>query len=216
MDICPPIRLILADDHPLTLLGLTTLLEGEPDFSVVKTVSDGQQALCAVRELIPDILLLDIAMPLLDGYTVLKKLNAEGFAGKVVLHTFQMDDNRLLEAMQWGVRGIVLKSLPPPVLIQALRKVHAGELWLERESVSRALVNTFERDSARREVRESLTPRELEVIKTVAQGLRNQAVAERLHIQEGTVRIHLHNIYEKLGLDGRGALIAFAQRHGLT
>jgi DNA-binding NarL/FixJ family response regulator len=216
MDICPPIRLVLADDHPLTLLGLTTLLEGEPDFSVVKTVSDGQAALCVVRELNPDILLLDIAMPLLDGYTVLKKLNAEGFTCKVVLHTFQMDDNRLLEAMQWGVKGIVLKSLPPPVLIQALRKVHAGELWLERESVSRALVNTFERDSARREARESLTPRELEVIKTVAQGLRNQAVAERLHIQEGTVRIHLHNIYEKLGLDGRGALIAFAQRHGLT
>jgi DNA-binding NarL/FixJ family response regulator len=216
MEICPPIRLVLADDHPLTLLGLTALFEGEPDFSVLKTVADGQEALTVVRELDPDILLLDIAMPLLDGYAVLKKLSEEGLACKVVLHTFQMDDSRLTEAVQWGVRGVVLKSLPPPVLLQALRKIHAGELWMERQSISRALVSLFERDSTRRKASESLTPRELEVIKIVAQGLRNQAIAERLHIQEGTVRIHLHNIYDKLGLDGRGALIAYAQRHGLS
>jgi DNA-binding NarL/FixJ family response regulator len=215
MEICSPIRLVIADDHPLTLLGLTALLGGEPDFLVLRTVSDGEEALSVVRELDPDILLLDIAMPLLDGYAVLKKLSEEGLACKVVLHTFQMDESRLREAMQWGVRGLVLKSLPPPVLLEALRKVHEGELWLERESVSRALVNTFERDNAQQEARESLTPRELEVIKVVAQGFRNQAAAEHLHIQEGTVRIHLHNIYKKLGLNGRSALFAFAHRHGL-
>jgi DNA-binding NarL/FixJ family response regulator len=155
-------------------------------------------------------------MPVWDGLEVLRELHKEKLMCKTILHTYQLDDDRLLESIQWGVRGVVLKTLPPPTLLQAVRKVHAGELWLERESIGRAVANRFERDSVQRRARDLLTPRELEVIKIVAQGLRNQAIAERLYIQEGTVRIHLHNIYEKLELDGRGALIAFAQQNGLA
>jgi DNA-binding NarL/FixJ family response regulator len=200
----------------MTVLGLTALFSSEPDFSVLETVSDGRAAVRAVREFHPDVLLLDLAMPMLDGLSVLRELHTDGLACKTVLHTYQMDDDCLLEAIQWGVRGVVLKTLPPPMLLQAVRKVYAGERWLEMESVGRAWFNALERDTARRRARELLTPRELELVKIVAQGLRNQAIAKHLHIQEGTVRIHLHNIYDKLGLDGRGALIAFAQQHGLA
>lgn len=211
-----PISLVIADDHPMTVLGLTALFDGEPDFSLLGTVADGEEAIRAVRDLRPDVLVLDIDMPVQDGFAVLRELHAEGVACRPVLYTYQMDDDRLLEALQWGVRGVVLKTLPPPMLLQAVRKVHAGELWLEMEDIGRAMVNALERDTAQRRARELLTPRELDLVKIVALGLRNQAVAERLHIQEGTVRIHLHNIYQKLGLDGRGVLIAFALQNGLA
>ncbi|MGR8932820.1 MAG: response regulator [Gammaproteobacteria bacterium] len=210
-----PISLVIADDHPMMLFGLTALFEAESDFSVLDTVSNGEEAVRAVRERCPDVLLLDIVMPEPDGLTVLQILQAEGLQCKTVLHTYRLDDDRLLEAVQYGVRGVVLKTQPPPILLQAVRTVHAGDRWLEMESVGRLLVNTLERDAARRRACELLTQRELEVVKVVAQGLRNRAVAELLHIQEGTVRIHLHNIYEKLALDGRGALIAFARQNGL-
>lgn len=216
METRSPINLVIADDHPMTLLGLTALFEGEADFSLLGTASNGEEAIRAVRELHPDVLLLDIAMPMRDGFGVLRELHAEGIACKTVLHTYQMDDERLLEAMQWGVRGVVLKTLPPPMLLQAVRKVHSGEHCLDMESVGRALLNTLEHNATQRRARELLTPRELELVKIVAQGLRNQHIAKRLHIQEGTVRIHLHNIYEKLGLDGRSALIVFAQQNGLV
>lgn len=211
-----PISLVIADDHPMTVRGLIALFDSEPDFSVLDTVADGQETIRAVRELQPDVLLLDINMPVQDGFSVLRELYTRGGACKTVLYTYQMDDDCLLETLQWGVRGVVLKTLPPLMLLQAVRKVHAGEQWLEMESVGRALVNTLERDTVRRRARDLLTPRERELIKIVALGLRNRVVAERLHIQEGTVRIHLHNIYEKLGLEGRGALIVFAQQNGLA
>jgi len=216
MEASPPIRVVIADDHPITVLGLRALFEGEPDVEVVATVADGREALRAVRELRPDVLLLDIAMPELDGFEVLRELHAEGVACKSLLYTVQMDDDRLLEAMRWGLRGVFLKTMPPPMLLHAVRKIHGGGQWLETESVGRVLENLLERDVARQRFCELLTPRELELVKVAAQGLRNQAIAERLHIQEGTVRIHLRNIYEKLGLDGRGALIAFAQKNGLA
>jgi DNA-binding NarL/FixJ family response regulator len=212
MDLYPPISLVIADDHPMTTLGLKCLFDNEPDFAVLDAVTDGQQTLRAVRELKPDVLMLDISMPVLDGFGVLQQLHADGLACKTVVYTYQMDDQRLLESMQWGVCGVVLKTMPPPLLLQALRKVHAGGQWLEMESVGRVL----DRDIAQRRIYESLTPKERELIKVVALGLRSRAITERLHIQEGTVRIHLSNIYKKLNLSGRGALIAFAQQHDLA
>jgi len=212
MDATLPIRLVIADDHPTTLLGLGLLLNNDPNFSILNTSRNGHETLLAVRQFRPDILLLDINMPVLDGFAVLQTLHSEGIACKSVIYTYQIDETRLLEAMNWGVYGVVLKTLPPPMLLQALRKVHAGGKWLEMDSASRLLM----RDAAHQRLDDLLTSREIELIKIVAEGLRNQAVADRLHIQEGTVRIHLHNIYKKLGLSGRGALIVYAQQNGLT
>lgn len=212
MDATLPIRLVIADDHPTTILGLGFLFNSEPDFSILSSARDGDETLSAVRQFRPDILLLDISMPLSDGFSVLQQLHAEGENCKTILYTYQMDENRMLEAMKWGVRGVVLKTMPPPMLLQAIRKVHIGGTWLEIGSTGRLL----ERGAKQRHIGSLLTERETELVKIVAEGLRNQAIADRLNIQEGTVRIHLHNIYKKLGLSGRGALIAFAQKNGLT
>ncbi|OAI29028.1 MULTISPECIES: response regulator [Methylomonas] len=212
MDAPSPIRLVIADDHPMTLMGLSMLFGNDPEFAVVAEASDGEEALRAVRDIRPDLLLLDVNLPRVDGFDVLKTLHGESLACRTLLYTYCMDDDRLLEAMNWGVRGVVLKTMPPTLLVQAVKKVHAGGLWLEIGSVGRVL----ERDAARLKVRDLLTDREIELVKAIAVGSRNKTVAARLNIQEGTVRIHLHNIYRKLGLSGRGELIAYAQRNGLT
>ena len=212
MDATLPIRLVIADDHPATLLGLGLMLNSNPDFSILASARDGQETLQAVRQLRPDILLLDISMPVCDGFTVLEKLHTEGTVCKTVLYNYQLDENRILEAIEWGVRGFVLKTMSPLLLLQALHKVHAGEKWLEMGAANRLL----EREATQQRLGDLLTAREIELIKVVAEGLRSQAIADRLHIKEGTVRIHLNNIYKKLGLSGRGALIAFAQQNGLS
>jgi len=216
MDMHSTIGLVIADDHPMTVLGLSALFDAEADFSLLGTADNGIDVIRTVRECAPDVLLLDIAMPKQDGLSVLRELHAEKVSCKTILHTYQIDDERLVQAMQYGVWGVVMKTLPPPVLLKAVRTVYAGERWLEMDNVSRALVNKHNHDIRRKQVCELLTSRELELVKIVAKGLRNKAISEQLHIQEGTVRIHLHNIYAKLELDGRGALIAFAQQNGFT
>lgn len=216
LDTISNISLVIADDHPMTLLGLCALFDSEVGFRILGTTNNGTDTIRTVQELTPDILLLDISMPIQDGLSVLRELYSAGISCKTILHTYQIEDRQLIDAMRWGVQGIVLKTLPPPILLEAVRKVYAGKRWLQMDAIGQAFVNYLESESHQKCAYELLTPRELEVVRIVAQGLRNKAVSERLHIQEGTVRIHLHNIYEKLGLDGRGALIAYAQRNKLA
>lgn len=210
MNSSKPITLVIADDHQMTLDGLDLLLN-QPEFAVLAAVCNGRHAVQAVQQFNPDVLLLDVSMPETDGFGVLEELYGQGIVCKTVLYTYEMEDQRLLEAMAWGVRGVVLKSMSPSMLLMAIRKVYMGGQWLEMETISRMLA----RDVNQRRMMGLLSARELELVKVAAKGYKNQAIAAQLHIQEGTVRIHLHNIYQKLGLDGRGALMAFAQRNGL-
>ena len=122
----------------------------------------------------------------------------------------------MLEAVKLGARGIVLKESSPDVLIDCVRRVHRGEHWIERETVTRAFQRVLNRETAAREAGETLTPREMEIVRMVAQGLRNKAIAEQLCISEGTVKVHLHNVYEKLGVEGRLELVLCAQQKGLA
>jgi DNA-binding NarL/FixJ family response regulator len=210
-----PIRLVLVDDHPIVLQGLEQLFERHDDFEVVSCCADGATALDAVAKYQPDVLVMDLRMPGLSGLDVLRSLSAANSRCRSVLLTAIVRDSEVMEAVKLGVRGIVLKESSPDVLIDCVRRVYRGEQWIERETVTRALQRALDRDVAEREAGETLTPREIEIVRMVAQGLRNKVIAERLSISEGTVKVHLHNVYEKLGVDGRLELVLCAQQKGL-
>lgn len=212
----PPIRLVLADDHPIVLDGLENLFRLEPDFDVVARCMDGDECLAAVRRLRPDVLILDIRMPRKDGLAVLRELQREKSTTQVVLLAAELDEQDVLEALRLGVRGMVLKELAPRMLLQCVRKVHAGEQWLEKQAVGRALDILLRREAGEREAANLLTPRELEMVHMVTRGLRNKEMSERLAISEGTVKIHLHNIYRKLKVENRVELILYAQAKKLV
>ncbi|HYG65329.1 MAG TPA: response regulator transcription factor [Thermoanaerobaculia bacterium] len=216
-----PIRLILADDHPIILDGLQQLFRLEPDFEVVACCRDGEETLKALRLHAPDILVLDIRMPRGDGLAVLRalageKLAEEKPATRVVLLTAAVEENQLVEALELGVGGVVLKEMAPRLLVEAVREVHGGGRWLDQGSTHRALDKLLQREANSRETARLLTPRELEIVRMVARGLRNRAIAEQLFITEGTVKIHLHNIYQKVEVDGRLELTLYAQSRGLV
>jgi DNA-binding NarL/FixJ family response regulator len=207
----PPIRLVLADDHPIVLDGLENLFHLEPDLRVVARCGNGEQCLEAVRRYQPDVLVLDIRMPGKDGLAVLRELHREKQPAKVVLLAAALEEEEVLEALRLGVRGMVLKELAPQMVVQCVRKVHAGEQWLEKQAVSRALDTLLHREAGEREAAAILTPREIEMVSMVARGLRNREMSEQMAISEGTVKIHLHNIYRKLKVESRVELILYAQ-----
>jgi DNA-binding NarL/FixJ family response regulator len=211
-----PIRLVLADDHRLILSGLELFLRQEPDFEVLTCCYDGLETLQVVRPLRPDVLILDLCMPGKDGLAVLREIHEAEIPTRVVLLTAAMDEDSLLEAMRLGVSGVVLKEMTVPLLIQCIRKVYAGDQWLERRLIGRVVEKMLRREAGAREVAKILTPREIEIVQLVASGLRNKQIADKLAISEGTVKIHLHRSYEKLHVDSRVALLRYAQGKGLV
>ena len=177
---------------------------------------DGVEALDAVRRLRPEVLILDLKMPRLDGLAVLRAVQSERLPTRVVVLTAALEDSAVMEMVGLGVGGVVLKELAPRVLVEAVREVHAGGRWLEGRAVGRALEQMVRREAGQRQAAAQLTPREIEIVRQVASGLRNKEIAKRLGISESTVKIHLHNIYEKLGVDGRVELTLYAQARGLV
>lgn len=210
------IRVVIADDHPIVLDGLEQVFRLEPDLEVTGRCRDGEEALAAVRARAPDVLVLDVRMPRIDGLEVARRLRQEGSSTRVVLLTAALDDPQLLEAMELGVAGVVLKEKAPQLLVEAVRQVHQGGEWLDQGVVGRVLRQALRRESAVREAMRQLTPREMEIVRLVAAGKRNRAIAEVLFITEGTVKIHLHNVYEKLDLRGRLELALYARNKGLV
>lgn len=209
-------RLVLADDHRLVLEALELLLSREEDLEIVATCVDGREALAAVRRHHPDILVLDLRMPHLDGLGVLRELSASSDSPQVVVLTAGADERELVEAIRLGARGVVLKEMASRLLLQCLRKVHAGEQWLEKRSVAAALESLMRRERGAAEMRGLLTPRELSILRLLAKGLRNSEIGAQLHIGEGTVKTHLHNVYRKLKVNGRLALMRVAREKGLA
>ena len=209
------IKLILADDHRIILEGLEQLFRREKDFEVVATATTGEEALAAVREHHPQILVLDIRMPKGDGLWVLKQIHTEKLQTRVVLLTATLDEDEVLEAMQSGVSGLVLKEAAAVKLVETVKRVYRGERALEPTLVSRALERLSQREEAKKIV-EVLSRRETEIVKMVAAGLRNKEIAHKLSIGEGTVKTHLHTIYEKLGVHGRVELTTYAIERGIV
>jgi DNA-binding NarL/FixJ family response regulator len=210
------IRLVVADDHPFILDGLEQLFRAEADIEIVARTTDGEQALRAVQTYKPDVLVLDVRMPRLDGIELLRRMHELQLPTRVVLLTASLDDARLLEAFRLGASGLVLKESAPRLLVQSVRQVANGDQSWNGKAIAGALRLVLQREQAVAAASSMLTPRELEVTRMVAAGLRNKEIAFRLEITEGTVKFHLHSIYEKLQIDGRYALMSYARDHGLA
>ncbi len=220
MDRKGPIRLIIADDHPIFRDGLRRLLEAEPDMKVVGEAKDGAEAVKLARQLKPDIMLLDLAMPKHPGLEALRELSVGGANSvRVILLTAAAEKNQIVEALQLGARGVVLKDSATQLLLKAIHTVMAGEYWVGREAVSNLvqyLRNLVQSSSEMaRQKKFGLTPRELEIISAVVAGFANKEIAEYFKISEDTVKHHLSNIFDKLGVSTRLELALFAVNQAL-
>ena len=209
------IDIVLADDHPVVRRGLTQFFEEVDDLRVVAECEDGESALNEVRKHNPDVLIVDLRMPRASGLEVLRRLRSEEIQPATIILAGNISDEEVVEAMRLGAKGVVLKEMAPMLLVQCIRKVASGGVWLEKEAIGRALGKLLQGAGEAARARNVLTPREIEIVKMVAEGFGNREVAERLFISEGTVKTHLHTIYEKLGLKGRVQLVAYVRENGL-
>lgn len=209
------IRIVISDDHPLVLNGMEDLFRLEKDFELVARCANGAETLTAVRRHWPDIVILDIRFPGEDGLAITREMLAEKLPTRVILYTAEINEDQLMQAITMGVGGIVLKVMNPRLLVQCIRKVNAGEQWIEKHAARKSLEKLLMREAGAREIASLITPREIAILKMVAQGLRNKQIGEKLFISEGTVKVHMHNIYEKLQIKSRVALLHYVQEKGL-
>jgi two-component system, NarL family, nitrate/nitrite response regulator NarL len=195
-------RILLADDHPMIRTALEALLRGS-DFEIVGTSATGEEALKEYERLQPDLLLLDLQMPGGTGMDVVRALNSAGAEVKIVILTASIDDGSLIEAQALGVSGLVLKSSDPAFLLDCLERVKEGGKWIDPELQSR--IDELSGALAA-SPRPTLAPRERELIRFVSKGLRNREIAAQLGVTEGTVKVYLHAVFEKLGVSSRTEL----------
>ena len=213
------VRILIADDHPIFRDGLKRLLESERDFKVIGEACDGVEAVKMVRQLKPEILLLDLAMPRRPGLEALREMSTDATSVRVILLTAAAEKDQIVEALQLGARGVVLKDSATQILLKSIRAVMNGEYWVGRESVSnlvqylRGLVGTSSNTARQR--RYGLTPRELEIVSAVVAGYANKEIAEHFKISEDTVKHHLSNIFDKVGVSTRLELALFAVNQAL-
>jgi DNA-binding NarL/FixJ family response regulator len=213
------IRLLLADDQELVRIGFRLLLEAQDDLEVVGEAADGEQAIALARELRPDVILLDIRMPRVDGIEAIGRLQAlEPPPRVLVLTTFDLDEY-VFGALRAGAAGFLLKDAPKDALVQAIRVIHAGDALLS-PSVTRRLVEDYARRGEPTQPPEAilrdLTPREREVLVLVARGMSNAEIAERLVVSEATVKSHVGSILLKLDLRDRVQAVVLAYESGIV
>jgi DNA-binding NarL/FixJ family response regulator len=206
------IRIVLADDHPIVREGLASVLETQPDFEVVGQANDGAEAVDLVSALKPDVVLLDLEMPRLDGVQALRAMRAENANVKALVFTAFDTDERIIGAVQAGARGYLLKGAPREELFGAIRVVAQGGSTLQ-PVVAAKLMERMTGSAA--STLEPLTDREHEVLQFMAQGLQNKEIASQLHISERTVKFHVSAILAKLGAGNRTEAVRMAVQHGL-
>lgn len=213
-----PIRIVIADDHPIFRDGLRRLLDSEPGFSVVGHAANGDEAVSRVRELRPDVLLLDIAMPRGGGLETLRTLKKEAIDVRTVLVTAAIDPQQTIQALEYGARGVILKESATRLLYKCVRAVVNGEYWVGHEHVP-DIVKTLSEHKRRTEARAPaacLTPRELQIVAAVVEGTSNKQIGASLGLSEQTVKNHLSIIFDKTGVSTRLELALYALHHRLT
>jgi two-component system, NarL family, response regulator YdfI len=208
------IKILIADDHLIIRQGLRLILETENDFELVGEASDGAEALSLCKKLKPDVVLMDLRMPNMDGLTAIEKLRVEQPEIAVVILTTFNEDDLMLRGLQAGARGYLLKDTDRNTLFNTIRAAARGETLLKPEIMARVL---SQKNITKTESNEpvNLTDRELEVLTSVARGERSKEIASHLGISERTIKAHLASIYNKLGVDSRAAAIAVAAQKGL-
>ncbi len=204
------IRIVVADDHPVVRDGLVAILSTQPDFAVVGEAGDGAAALAQVAALAPDVLLLDLEMPGLDGVAVLQELRRHGASVRALVFTAFDTDERILGAVRAGAAGYLLKGAPRDELFSAVRVLHAGGSTLQ-PLVASKLMRQVQTPAATI----ALTERETEVLGLIAQGLPNKLIAAQLGISQRTAKFHVSAILEKLGARNRTEAVTLARGHGL-
>jgi DNA-binding NarL/FixJ family response regulator len=213
----PPIRVLLADDHPLFRKGIASLLSAEPGFEIVGEASNGQEAIEKALDLMPDIILMDISMPGMNGLEATQRIKQEIPYVRIVILTVSDEDQNLFEAIKNGAQGYLLKKIDPQTLFRTLRGTVEGEAPLSR-SMATKLLGEFARQrraASQPTPTATLTVREKDVLGLLAAGKTNKEIAGALGIAENTVKNHLKNILEKLHLENRVQAATFALRQGL-
>ncbi|WP_433418637.1 response regulator [Microtetraspora malaysiensis] len=203
-----PIRLLIVDDHPIVRDGIRGMFVGDPDFEVLGEAGDGAQAVELARALNPDVILMDLRMPRMDGVSAIKELVRLGIAARVLILTTYDTDRDVLPAIEAGATGYLLKDTGRDELIRAVRTAARGEAVLSPSVATRLLGQV-------RAPADPLSARELEVLRLIAEGATNREAAARLFISEATVKSHVLHIYTKLGVNDRAAAVAVAFRRGL-
>lgn len=211
------ITIYLADDHPVVRDGLRAILETQPDFAVIGESGTGEDTVARVKALHPDVLLLDLEMPHMDGVDVLRRISVETENTRVLVFTAYDSDERILAAVQAGVQGYLLKGSPREQLFDAIRVVHGGGSLLQPAIASKLLkqVQSGSDQSAGARHAGGLTPREIDVLRQLAQGQANKQIAARLGITERTVKFHVSSIFRKLDASNRTEAVAIAAQRGL-
>jgi two-component system, NarL family, response regulator LiaR len=209
------IRVLIVDDHAIVRKGIRALLSEASGFEVVGEVGDGQAAVLAADELQPDVILMDLLMPGMDGIEATRQITSRQPKTRILVLTSFAADNKVFPAIKAGATGYLLKDSSPEELVRAIRQVHHGEPSLH-PSIARKLLQEIARPAELQPAPEALTAREMEVLRLIAQGLSNQEIADRLVVSEATVRAHVSRILGKLHLASRTQAALYAVREGLT
>ena len=208
------INIIVADSQPIVRAGLEQISQFDPGIAVMSSVADGESALQAVEEFKPDVLLLDIDLPKRDGLSVVDEMQRRELKTKPVFFTTS-SPMQTMRAIDMGVQGIVGKHNNTQKVAECIRSVYDNKKWLDHDLTSNAVFHMLDQHKKNQVVTQVLTPREMAVAKLILEGLPNKRIASRLNISGGTVKLHLHHIYQKLSLSGRMPLVLYLQQNGI-